>query len=185
MDQSDADEAESIANAQKAIAKSNIKKDLAFIKSNFAVLSTTITKLQARGAALCDAIGTFDSVQPKLQALSKRKEFVTKFDKVAKKNTGLAILRKISKVLNGETLNVPDEYIENLTPLELEAFKHAPVVSCDVERTFSHYKRVLENCRRSFVFENLRSHVIIHAKILINHVFSPIYSFIYAFYRKY
>lgn len=162
LDASDPEEAESIVKAQSAISKPNIKKDLAFVKSNFACLSAAIVKIQARGTPLDKAIETFDLLRSELLRLSKRKEFVTKFNDVSKKNTGLAILRKISQVLNGETLNISEEYINNLTPSELSAFKNAPVVSCDVERTFSDYKRVLENCRRSFVFENLRMHVTIH-----------------------
>lgn len=162
LDESDADEAESIAKAKDVMAKSNLKKDLAFIKSNFACLSAAITKIQARGVLLHDAIEIFDSLQPELQRIQKQKQFVNKLNAVSTKNTGLAIMRKICQVLNGEMLEEPDDYIDNLTPLEIEAFKYAPVVSCDVERTFSHYKRVLENCRRSFVFENLKHHVIVH-----------------------
>lgn len=67
-----------------------------------------------------------------------------------------------SNILNGGLPENPCEYIDNLNPTKLEAFKYAPAVSCDVERTFSQYKRVLEDCRRSFIFENLRKHVIIH-----------------------
>lgn len=101
LNECDPDEAECIGDAQKAICKPSIKKDLAFIKSNFAFLSAAIIKLQARGALFCDAIDIFDAVRLNLEALSKRKEFITKFNKVCTKNTGLSILRKISQVLNG------------------------------------------------------------------------------------
>lgn len=158
----DPEEAQSIPNAQAAIAKPNMKKDLAFIKCNFECLSVTITKIQAKGALLAETIDTFDSVRPRLERISKRTEFLKKFDDVANKNTGLATLRKISKVLSGEVLNEPDEFIDNLSPNELKAFQYAPAVSCDVERSFSDYKRVLENSRRSFVFDNLRKHLIIY-----------------------
>jgi len=161
LEKYDPDEAQSIADAKEATSKLNIKKDLAFIKSNFACLSVAIIKIQAKGALCRDAIEIFDSIRPNLEALSKRKEFADKFNNVCNKNTGLKILRKISQVINGEK-DVSHEYVDKLTPLELEAFKHAPVVSCDVERTFSHYKRVLEDSRRSFIFENLKSHVVIH-----------------------
>lgn len=162
LDGLDPEDALSIDLAQTVLKKPNIKRDLAFIKSNFECLSTTIVEIQARGALLTDSIRIFESVRPKLQALSKRKEFITKFKQISDKNTGLTLLRKISQLLNGEELSEPDEYIDNLTPNELAAFKYAPTVSCDVERTFSAYKRVLEDCRRSFIFENLRMHVIIH-----------------------
>lgn len=144
------------------IAKANIKKDLGFIKANFECLSIAVTKIQTNGGLLVDAINIFDSIRPKLQSISKRSEFREKFDAVANKNPGLGTLRKILNIINGDQPDNPNEYIDSLTPAELEAFKYAPAVSCDVERTFSQYKRVLEDCRRSFVFENLRKHVIIY-----------------------
>lgn len=158
----DAEEAQSIANAQKLIAKSNIRNDLGFIKANFECLSIAVTKIQKKGNSLADSIEIFDSIRPKLQSISRRKEFLGKFDSVANKNTGLTTLRKISNILNGDNPENRNEFIDNLTPAELGAFKYAPIVSCDTERIFSQYKRVLEDCRRSFVFENLRKHVIIH-----------------------
>lgn len=161
LSQCDAEEAESIKSAQIVIAKPNIKKDLAFIKCNFACLSVAITKIQARNAPINEVIDIFFSIRSKLANISKRPEFLKKFDNVAIKNKGLATLQKIAVVLGGE-VDVPDAYIDKLSPNELEAFKCAPLVSCDVERTFSGYKRILEDCRRSFVFDNLRKHVIIH-----------------------
>lgn len=70
--------------------------------------------------------------------------------------------RKSKKADSRVQTLLTDEYIDTLSPAELEAFKYAPAVSCDVERTFSDYKLVLEDTRRSFVFDNLRKHVIIH-----------------------
>lgn len=162
MNECDPDEAESIANAQSTIVKPNVKKDLAFIKCNFACLSVGITKIQAQSVPLTEAIETFFSVREKLVTISKRPEFLDKFDYVANKNKGLATLQKIASVLDGVKMSKPDAYIDRLSSNELAAFKYAPVVSCDVERSFSGYKRILEDCRRSFLFDNLRKHVIIH-----------------------
>lgn len=117
LEQCDAEEAQSIENVQKSIAKPNIKTDLGFIRANFECLSLAITKIETKGFLLVDAIYIFDSIRP-------TQDF---------------------RFLSGGTLDMPNEYIENLSPTELEAFKHAPAVSCDVERTFSLYKRVLED----------------------------------------
>lgn len=55
------------------------------------------------------------------------------------------------------------EYIDQLSPVELEAFQYASITSCDVERTFSSYKQFLGDLRRSFVFVgNLKKPVIIY-----------------------
>lgn len=133
LNQSDAEEAQSIANARMTIAKANIKKDLGFIKANFECLSIAVTKIQTNGGLLVDAINIFDSIRPKLQSISKRPEFREKFDAVANKNPGLGTLRKILNIINGDQPDNPNEYIDSLTPAELEAFKYAPAVSCDVE----------------------------------------------------
>lgn len=122
----------------------------------------TLTEIQAQGALLTETIDIFKSVRPKLEKITARPEFLKKFDDVVAKNKALATLQQIALVLNGEKLNQPDNYIDSLCPTELEAFKYAPVVSCDVERSFSQYKQILQDCRRSFVFENLRKHLIIY-----------------------
>ncbi|KAJ4450948.1 hypothetical protein ANN_02383 [Periplaneta americana] len=44
----------------------------------------------------------------------------------------------------------------------IQYFKFAPVTSCDVEISFFRFKSCLTNRRRSYGFENLRMHVVIH-----------------------
>ncbi|KAF0737604.1 Uncharacterized protein FWK35_00020288 [Aphis craccivora] len=39
--------------------------------------------------------------------------------------------------------------------------KYAPVTSVDVERSFSSYKNILSDRHRSFLFENLKNHLIV------------------------
>lgn len=51
------------------------------------------------------------------------------------KNKGFAKLTKINNVLNGDF----EEDI-NLSPSLITDFKHTPITSCDVERSFSYYK---------------------------------------------
>ena len=43
---------------------------------------------------------------------------------------------------------------------DLTCFKYAPVTSCDVA-SFSKYKAIVSDNRRSFNFENLKMHVVI------------------------
>lgn len=87
---------------------------------------------------------------------------MNKFIQICNKNEGLTTLSKICHVLDGGELNNNDEFINKLTPEEISAYKYAPTTSCDVERSFSAYKRVLEDNRRNFRFENLAHHLIIH-----------------------
>lgn len=83
-------------------------------------------------------------------------------------NTGLAKIKQIAHILEtGESIG-PTNFTEQLSPAEIEAFKFAPITSCDIERTFSTYKRVLEDNRRSFIFESLMKHVIFIATTSID-----------------
>ena len=66
-------------------------------------------------------------------------------------NPGLSYLQKVAAVLEGRGDNT-------LTPEQLQnvaVLKYAPVTSCDVERSFSAYKQVLTNKRRSMTVGNI------------------------------
>jgi hypothetical protein len=58
-------------------------------------------------------------------------------------------------VLTGESFDTSC-IEEELTAADLVHFKYAPIVSTDVERSFSKYKTVLPDNRRPLTFENLR-----------------------------
>lgn len=89
------------------------------------------------------------------------KPVLTKMQKVFEKNNGLRILEKISKILEGENLEDFSEFPDDYSSDDFVYFKYAPITSVDVERTFSVYKTILSNNRRSFLFENLRKLLII------------------------
>jgi hypothetical protein len=79
---------------------------------------------------------------------------------VLEKNTGFETLSKISKIIEGtelDTAHFPDKFnIDDITYM-----KFAPITSVDVERSFSTYKTLLADNRRSFVFENLKELLIV------------------------
>lgn len=64
----------------------------------------------------------------------------------------------LRNILNGNNLN---EDFPDLTPGKVTKFKYAKITSCDVERSFSKYKKLLRFNKRSFIFENFKHHVII------------------------
>ena len=164
LNELDSNDAKSIRKAKAIIAKTNIKRDLAFIKCHFARIPAAIKTLEEKGTPLTNAIKTFMSVRIDLLGIQKREEFLEKFDFVHNKNNGLKTLEVIGEILTGD---VPkdterEKQMNEMNPNELAAFKYAPITSCDVERSFSAYKRLLEDCRHSFLFENLKKHVVIH-----------------------
>ena len=66
----------------------------------------------------------------------------------------------ISDILCGKEVEFDNSELE-LDASDLTCFKYAPVTSCDVERSFSKYKAIVSDNRRSFKFENLKMHVVI------------------------
>lgn len=163
LNELDSDESNAIRKAKEVIEKQTLRNDLAFIKCHFGCLPVAIAKLEKKGVLLTDAIHTFNSVRTCLTEIPGRNEFLVKFEFVRDKNRGLKMLESIGGILAGDKdQSIDDDKIKELTPDEIQAFKYAPITSCDVERSFSAYKRVLEDCRRSFTFENLKKHIVLH-----------------------
>jgi hypothetical protein len=50
--------------------------------------------------------------------------------------------------------------VVDLACADFAVLKYTPVVSCDVERSFSPYKAIFRENRQSFEFSNLRMHVV-------------------------
>lgn len=154
----DAD-AEAIKMSKAKFAEPKIKNDLAFIKANFASIVNATVKLETQGLPLNDSVETYDSIRKSLNSM-KRKDFVQKMEAVNKRNAGYKDIVAIRDVLNGH--QIKNKYVEKLSPNELTMFRYCPVTSSDVERSFSRYKGVLTEKRRTFTFENLKKHMIVY-----------------------
>lgn len=156
----DPKDAASIKVAQLVVTQPSIKTDLPYIKANFSCIPIAQTQLQTSGAPLTDAIQKFEAVGASLRGICMQ-EFSDTFNYVATKNTGLSLLKKIVHAINPGTVGPAEcddanmQFIRSLSTVELACYKFAPV-----ERTFSMYKNVLHEKRRSFTFENLKKHVI-------------------------
>ena len=77
-----------------------------------------------------------------------------KMETVLKKNPGFDAVQDIAIVLNGGQMNT------GLAPNVIAKFKHAPIQSCEVERSFSVYKKILADDRTNFTPENLEMYMI-------------------------
>ena len=84
-----------------------------------------------------------------------------KFKEVLKRNYGFSIIYKIRGIFggNGATLGEEDTALESS---DVTFFKYAPLTSCDVKKSFSMYKEILSDNRRSFSFENFKMLIVIH-----------------------
>jgi len=61
----------------------------------------------------------------------------------------------ISKILNDEEAS-SECFLDDFSADDLIHFRFAPITSVDVERSFSKYKNVLTDNRRSFTFDNIK-----------------------------
>lgn len=136
-----------------------LKRDLAFLSANFSFLLEEIKKMQTRGLALSGCLDVYENVRARLSALKDR-SYLEKFDKILDRNVGYRTLLDIRDVLEGKDTQSENQYVSNLSPAQIAAFKFCPVTSCDVERVFSKYKNTLSDRRRSFLFDNLKKYVV-------------------------
>ncbi|KAL4113932.1 hypothetical protein QTP88_017482 [Uroleucon formosanum] len=89
-----------------------------------------------------------------------------KMNDVLAKNEGYQTLAQISKILTGEeTLMV--RIPENLSLGDFAYFKYAPINSVDVERSFSMFKVLLSDNRKSFTFDNLKKRLIVQCNFQV------------------
>jgi len=153
-------DAKSIQNAQQLFNDNSIKNELSIILSNFQCITDTITCLEKSGVNLGKSLELVQNVENKLSGGGRGIEFAkVKLSKILSKNPGLSQIKKISEIISGEIRN-DNEDLAELSPEDISCFKYAPIVSADVERSFSKYKVMLRDNRRSFQFDNLKAHFI-------------------------
>jgi hypothetical protein len=165
----DPDDALSIKAAQEVMGERRVEANLAFIKSKFSFLSSALISLEEKGKSLSSSVAIINVVSEKLSIAASSpqgKSIYTKFQKVLDKNSGYKILSKISKIIDGKTDSF-DGLTEAIETIDIVNFKYAPVNSIDVERSFSAYKNILSDRRRSFKFENISKIIVIQCNLNI------------------
>lgn len=164
----DRSESSSIKNVQELFS-ATMTKNLTYIKSNFSVISKSITRLETVGVQLCDALKIVEQTEGELlQAQGEVADKVrAKLQSVLVRNPGYSTLCKVADIICGKEAQL-DQNEPELSANDLTFFKYAPVTSCDVERSFSKYKALLTDNRRSFMFDNLKMHVVIQCNFAEN-----------------
>ena len=85
-------------------------------------------------------------------------------NEVLEKNKCISFFREAAKFLKGEPAkNQEDPEVARL----YELVRFAPLVSCDVERSFSMFKNVLSDNRKKFTVENLEKFLVVHCNASI------------------
>jgi hypothetical protein len=154
----------SLAECQTIFKKPELAGQLAYIRAHFADIPTIIEKLETKNLPLTDAFKLVDDFNSKLSKNNTKtcNILTSKLSDLLKKNTGLSILRKANNILNG---NFTNESHDTEIPVGAEKsyiFKYCPTTSCDVERSFSSYKTILEEKRQNFLVENIERYLVIY-----------------------
>lgn len=120
-----------------------------------------IDKLETRGLSLNTQCDIIQEVRSKIMKIpgSRGAILQKKTDEVFSKNSGFVTLQVINTALVHGDLQISSEISRN--PAVLSAYTYAPLVSVDVERSFSDYKYILSDRRQSFTQENLEKHMIV------------------------
>jgi len=146
-----------------------MSRNLAYIKANFCGISKSISCLETVGIQLCDAINNVKQTESELSRVQGEvaNKVNAKLQSVLERNPGYSTLCKVSGILCGNEAEL-DGNEQGLSANDLTLFKYSPVTSCDVERSFSSYKFLLSDNRRSFQFDNFKMYVIIHCNTTEN-----------------
>lgn len=158
----DKNDAVSIEYVLDLLSDSELQSNLIYIKSNFGTLPDSIAKLESSKISLADSIKIIEAEKINIQQAPNNigRQIQNKFNAVFEKNTGYNTMQTISKILDGEDndLNgLPDDMNIN----DITYFKYAHITSVEVERSFSIYKTLLSDNRRSFLFENIKKTLIV------------------------
>lgn len=153
----DSSEALSIETAQQCVRNVQLQADLVYIASHLAFLPDSITKMETAGLSLSDSFETLSKCKERIKHIPGEKGDMlrTKLSSVLSKNPDISIMENLHYAINGKTYNT-SKLPKWMCPQDIVHFKFAPLVSVDVERSFSVYKNVLDDRRQQLIEENIR-----------------------------
>lgn len=153
-----------IKKSQELLAKQELEASLAFVKTNYGSLPTCITRLEKSGLSLIDAISIVDEAEVFINRNNsgQGKEIQKKLEAVLKKNNGFKAIKNIKNILEGKTVSRDEDTVpEDFTFDDMTYMKFAPITSVDVERSFSIYKQILADNRRTLTFEHIKQYIVV------------------------
>ncbi|XP_018494963.1 uncharacterized protein LOC108864235 [Galendromus occidentalis] len=154
----DEKDAGSIKEAKNLFLDETIRANLVAIASNLSDIPHCITALEEYGLSLERSTHIVENLRRKMELLPADLRAISrKFENVIDGNTGFVELCRIRDVMRGEVV----DDLANIPVEDLLVLKFAPIVSCEVERTFSRYKNIFRDNRHRFLFENLKKFVIV------------------------
>ena len=145
--------------SKELLADPKLKSHLTFLASNFSRLPDCIRRLECSAQPLSTTLAIIEGIKTSLARNEgpEAQRIRTKLEKVLQWNPGFKTMKLVQMAIQGD--GVSDE-ISRYTVPELAAFTYAPMVSVDVERSFSRYKDLLSDRRQCLTAENAKYHVI-------------------------
>lgn len=150
-----------LEKCKKIVTSTELLQNLLYIKSNYSFVSSSIRKLETQGMSLSESVeivDEFDMLCKKVKGTIGNSIY-DKFNKVINKNAGYLKLKKVRKILEGETVN---DFDFNISLECIAKLKNAPITSVDVERSFSISKHMYSDRRHNFLLHNFEKHLIIN-----------------------
>lgn len=156
-------EASAIKESQDILIQPGLQAHLAFIAANFSKFPVLIKKLECTAQTLATTIRILHEARECVESIENEDQHLvnikSKFSNVIEKNSGLNIMFQISMVLENPCESLPTElHLFKMT--DIISFKYAPLVSVDVERSFSQYKLLLTDRRHLLTPENAKYHLV-------------------------
>ncbi len=146
-----------VANVKSVLKSRTLPSDLAFINSYLHSLPEAIKKLETRGLSLNSQLAIVEDVRSQVSRIpgSRGGILKKKCDYIFTKNAGLSIL-----------IDVNDSFLHAtsppaMSPAILSSLTYAPLVSVEVERSFSEYKAILTEKRLSLTNQNVEMHIVV------------------------
>jgi hypothetical protein len=153
----DGEDALAINIAQELFDEPSLRNDLSYIAAHFVKIAEATAQLEERNMDLPDALSLFDSaIEETSKAPGEKGDSVrAKCDRVISANQDLEQVRSIGSILIGKSPSC------QFDPMTVACFKHAPLTSVEVERSFSAYKNLLSDKRQGYAFHNIKKMLVI------------------------
>lgn len=150
----------SIHDAKEAFETSSIQHDLNLIFTYSFKIPEPITSLEARNLLLHNSLKVMEGLLTTASEMPDvfSEKIKTKITRLLNKNPGYDSLSMIDAYINGTSTVLPNTITSNMA----SKFKYCPVTSCDVERSFSAFKLILDDKRHSFTMDHLEQHLVIY-----------------------
>lgn len=160
IEELDPNEAKSIKNCQELLKCKRIPAELTFINSHLSFLPGKIKELEENGLPMTTAMGIMDDIKTKLETIpAKEGEILrVKYQAVLSRNPGHKTMKTISKILKGDEEDLPP----GMTPEDVALLKYCPLVTAEVERSFSRYKLLVSERRMNLKEENIQKMMIVN-----------------------